>query len=78
MEEKNIYEEIANFLKRTKVCTDDVVITYNEDEVRITAGESGMICNYMMRRIYVAASEFKKNFFVHLNIGNMPEVIIYE
>ena len=78
MEENNFYEEIANFLKKAKLSTDDVVITFDEDEVKITAGESGMICGYMMRRIYVVTSEFKKKYFVHLSIDNKPEVLIYE
>lgn len=77
METTNIYREIAKYLENQKLSTDDAVITFDKDEVRVTAGVDNMICGYMMRRIYVAAGVFKKNYFVHSNINNKAEVIIY-
>lgn len=78
METINTYREIAKYLERQKLNTDDAVITFNEDEVKVTAGANGMICGYMLRRIYIVAGVFKKNYFVHLSIDNKAEVIIYE
>lgn len=78
METINTYREIAKYLEKEKLSTDDAVITFNEDEVRITAGPDNMICGYMMRRIYVVAGVFKKKYFVHLSIDNKAEVIIYD
>lgn len=78
METINTYQEIAKYLEKEKLSTDDAVITFDEDEVRITAGADNMICGYMLKRIYVAAGVFKKNYFVHLSIDNKAEVIIYE
>lgn len=78
METINTFQEIAKYLERAKLSTDDAVITFNEDEVRITADVTNMICGYMMKQIYVAAGVFQKTFFVHLNLDNKVEVIIYE
>lgn len=78
METTNIYREIAKYLEREKLNADDAVITFDVDEVRVTACEDNMICGYMLRRIYLAAGIFNKKYFVHLNIDNKVEVIIYE
>lgn len=78
METTNIYKEIAKYLENQKLSTDDVVITFDKDEVKVTAGADNMICGYMLRRIYLAAGVFSKKYFVHLSIDNKVEVIIYE
>lgn len=78
MNKERKFEEIAKYLEKQKLSTDDAVITFDEDEVKVTAGVDNMICGYMLKRIYVAAGVFKKNYFVHMNIDNKAEVIIYE
>lgn len=77
MEKEQIYEEIAKKLSAKVRKGDDVVIKTNYFGVQVKVCKQSMICNYLLREIYIISEEYDSEIYVASDTSGNPYVMIH-